>query len=139
MSKLLDEDMKTVKPQGDQQLLEQLSKPEVQESLTVLIEQLPRLTEVLITLADNFETVKSLATDEILKEDTMNAVKEFARPAIGTAKKVAQNVMEAKELAEENNEVIGVFGLMKLLKEPQVQKMLRFIQAYLQVSAQKKE
>ncbi|MBW4840419.1 MAG: DUF1641 domain-containing protein, partial [Paenibacillaceae bacterium] len=37
----------------------------------------------------------------------------------------------------DSQEVIGVFGLMKMLKDPQTQKLLRFVNAYLQVSGER--
>lgn len=137
MSKILeDENLKKTLPQDERDLLDQLLKPEVQQSLTTLVEQLPKLTELVTTLSSNLEVVKSLVTDDRLKEDTAGAIKELAEPAIHSAKKLAANVIEARDLAEENEEVIGIFGLLKLLKDPQAQKFFRFINAYLKVTAQ---
>ena len=56
------------------ELLDQLLKPEVQESLTALIEQLPKLTEVVNALTNTYDLTKSLATDEVLKSDTVGAI-----------------------------------------------------------------
>ncbi len=39
---------------------------------------------------------------------------------------MAATAIEAKDRADESNEVIGLFGLLKLLKDPQAQKMFRF-------------
>jgi len=123
--------------QGERELLEQLLKPEVQESLTTLVEQLPKLTELVNLLTKSYDVVQSLATDEILKNDTVGAIKEFVGPVADTAKTLAQNVIEAKDRAEESNEVIGIFGLLKMLKDPQAQKLFRFVNAYLQVSKER--
>jgi uncharacterized protein YjgD (DUF1641 family) len=132
-----DGNMEKTLPQGERDLLDQLLKPEVQQSLTILVEQLPKLTELITVLTKNLEVVKSLVTDEILKEDTVGAIKEVAEPAIHSVKHLAANVIEAKDRAEESEEVIGIFGLLKLLKDPQAQKMLRFLNAFLKVSAEK--
>ena len=35
---------------------------------------------------------------------------------------MAATAIEAKDRADESNEVIGLFGLLKLLKDPQAQK-----------------
>ena len=51
-----------------------------------------------------------------------------------SVKAVTRNVMEAKERAEESEEVIGLFGLLKIMKDPQAQKFFRFLNAYLEVS-----
>ncbi|HET6872454.1 MAG TPA: DUF1641 domain-containing protein [Sporolactobacillaceae bacterium] len=119
---------------SNQDVLEQLKKPEVQESITTLVEQLPKLTEMVTALSKAFDFGKSVATDDVLKSDTAGAIKEVATPVIDTVKNVAATAMEAKDRAEHSHEVIGVFGLMKLLKDPQAQKLLRFINSYLQVA-----
>lgn len=50
---------------------------------------------------------------------------------------MAATAIEAKDRADESTEVIGLFGLLKLLKDPQAQKMFRFVNAYLQISAER--
>lgn len=115
-------------------LLEQLAKPEVQESLSKLVEQLPKLTEVLNSLTAVHDFTKSLTTDQVFKNDMISATVEIMGPAIDCAKTTALNAIEAKERAEKSTETFSVFSLMKMIKDPQVQKMLRFVNAFLQVS-----
>lgn len=131
--------VKTAEPdrQVEKDVLEQLLKPEVQESITALVEQLPKLTEMVTQLTTIYETVHSLLTDELLKKETIHATKDMLGPVVDSAKEVARNVMEAKERAEESDEMIGIFGLLKLLKDPQTQKVLRFLNAFLEVSNQR--
>ncbi|MEG0259823.1 MAG: DUF1641 domain-containing protein [Lysinibacillus sp.] len=118
-------------------VLDQLLKPEVQESLTTLVEQLPKLTEMMTLLTKSYDFAQSVATDEILKNDTISAVTEMAGPVVGTAKNLAATAIEAKDRADDSSEVIGIFGLMKMLKDPQVQGVLRFANAFLQVNAER--
>ncbi|WP_342479741.1 DUF1641 domain-containing protein [Paenibacillus sp. FSL F4-0097] len=118
-------------------VLEQLLKPEVQESLTVLVEQLPKLTELVGVLTKSYDFVQTVAADDVLKSDTVSAIKELAEPVVHSAKNMAATVIEAKDRANESNEVIGLFGLMKLLKDPQAQKLFRFVNAYLQVAGER--
>ncbi|CDQ20670.1 DUF1641 domain-containing protein [Halobacillus karajensis] len=121
----------------ERELLDQLLEPEVQESLTVLVKELPKLTELVKILSSSYDTVQSLASDEVLKRDTVEFMSEVAEPLKASAKEVAQNAIEAKDQADNSSEVIGLFGLMKMLKDPQAQKMFRFINAYLKVSAER--
>lgn len=121
-----------------QDLLDQLLKPEVQESLTILVEQLPKLTEVVTLLTKSYDLATQVANDEVLKNDTVNAVKEMAEPAIGCVKNLAATAIEAKDRADASNEVIGLFGLLKLLKDPEAQKIFRFATAFLELSAERK-
>ena len=123
--------------QGQLDVLDQLLKPEVQESLTTLVEQLPKLTELVNILTKSYDFAQTVATDEVLKSDTVGAITELVEPVKDTVKSMAATAIEAKDRADESNEVIGLFGLLKLLKDPQAQKMFRFVNAYLQVSAER--
>lgn len=100
----------------------------------MLVEQLPKLTEMVGALTKSYDFFKSLSTDEVLKNDMVGGFAEVAGPVVGTVKKVAANVIEARDRAEESQEVIGLFGLLRMLKDPQAQKLFRFVNAYLQVS-----
>lgn len=124
--------------QCKQDLLDQLLKPEVQQSLITLVEQLPKLVEVVNLLTKAYDFAQQVATDEVLKNDTIGAIKEISEPMISRVKNVAQTAIEAKDRAETSNEVIGLFGVLKLLKDPEAQKLIRFITAYLEVNAERK-
>lgn len=121
-----------------QDLLDQLLKPEVQESLNTLVEQLPKLTEVVTVLTKAYDLAQLVATDEVLKSDTVTAVKEVAEPVIGSVKNIAAVAIEAKERAEESTESVGIFSLLKLMKDPEAQKLLRFANAFLEIQAERK-
>lgn len=118
-------------------VLDQLLKPEVQESLSALIEQLPKLTEIVNAMTKSYDFAHSVATDDTLKSDTVGAITEIVGPVKDSVKNIAATVIEAKDRAEESNEVIGLFGLLKMVKDPQAQKVFRFVNAYLQVSEEK--
>jgi uncharacterized protein YjgD (DUF1641 family) len=118
-------------------ILERLLKPEVQESLTTLVDQLPKLTELVNILTKSYDFAQSVATDEILKNDTVGAIQEILEPVTHSVKNIASIAIEAKDRAEESKEVIGIFGLLKMLKDPQVQKLFRFLNAYLQITAER--
>ncbi len=108
--------------QGQLDVLDQLLKPEVQESLTTLVEQLPKLTELVNILTKSYDFAQTVATDEVLKSDTVGAITELVEPVKDTVKSMVATAIEAKDRADESNEVIGLFGLLKLLKDPQAQK-----------------
>ncbi|AIQ68402.1 MULTISPECIES: DUF1641 domain-containing protein [Paenibacillus] len=118
-------------------LLDQLLKPEVQESLTTLVEQLPQITQLVGALTKSLDFVQTVASDEVLKSDTVGAIKELAEPVVDSVKTMAATVIEAKDRANESSENITLFGMMRMIKDPQVQKMLRFMNAYLQVSGER--
>lgn len=97
--------------QGQRDLIDQPLKPEVQESLTVLVDQLPKLTELVNILTKSYDFAQSVATDEVLKSDTVGALTEILEPVKETAKEVAATAIEAKDRADASNETIGLFGL----------------------------
>ncbi len=119
-------------------VLEQLLKPEVQDSITALVNELPKLTEMVQTLTKVYDVAMSLATDDVLKNDIVGAVGEIATPVVNSAKGLAATAIEAKDRAAENTETIGLFGMLRLLKDPQVQQLFRFANAFLQVSKEHK-
>lgn len=130
-------DQEVVSSKSQQDILDQLLNPEVQQSLNVLIQELPKLTELVGVMTKSYDFVKSVATDEVLKNDTFGAISEIAGPVVGKVKNMAATVIEAKDRAEASQEVIGLFGLMKMLKDPEAQKIFRFMNAYLQVAGEK--
>ena len=119
-------------------VLDQLLKPEVQESLNTLVEQLPKLTELVNILTKSYDFAQSVATDDVLKNDTVSAISEIATPVVHSVKGLAANAIEAKDRAEANTDVIGLFGLLRMMKDPQAQKLFRFAQAFLEVSSERK-
>jgi uncharacterized protein YjgD (DUF1641 family) len=82
-------------------VLDQLLKPEVQESLNTLVEQLPKLTELVNILTKSYDFAQSVATDDVLKNDTVSAISEIATPVVHSVKGLAANAIEAKDRAEE--------------------------------------
>ncbi|MFB5282916.1 DUF1641 domain-containing protein [Peribacillus sp. Hz7] len=118
-------------------VLDQLLKPEVQESLTTLVEQLPKLTELVNILTKSYDLAQAVATDEVLKSDTVSAITEIVEPVTHSVKGLAATAIEAKDRADANQDVIGLFGILKMLKDPQAQKLFRFANAFLQITAEK--
>lgn len=114
-------------------LLEQLAKPEVQSSLLVLIDNLPKISGMLNELSATYEMLKNIATDPIFVEDIKGGFSEFVKPLEEKAKYIASAAVEANDRLDQHSQTIGVFGLMKMLKDPQTQKALNFVNSMLEV------
>ncbi|GIP40457.1 hypothetical protein J31TS4_37370 [Paenibacillus sp. J31TS4] len=125
--------------QAKPDVLDQLMKPEVQESLTVLVENLPKLAEMVTLMTKAYDVAQSVASDRVLIEDLKGGMDEFVKPITTKAKSVAQAAIEAGERAQAEPATIGLFGLLKMLKDPQVQKTLRYTQAFLDVLGEKQQ
>jgi uncharacterized protein YjgD (DUF1641 family) len=120
-------------------VLDQLMKPEVQQSLTVLVESLPKLTEMVTFLTSAYDLVQNIVTDEVLIEDLKGGMEEFVKPIKDKAKGLAAAAIEANERMASDTSTVGLFGILKMLKDPQVQKMFRFTQAFLEVLSERQQ
>ncbi|MDQ0884560.1 DUF1641 domain-containing protein [Peribacillus sp. V2I11] len=121
-------------------VLNQLLKPEVQESLTVLVENLPKLAEMVPYLTKSYDLAQSIMTDRVFINDLVGGIQECVKPLEGKIKECAATAIEANDWAQANQgTTIGVFGLFRILKDPQIQKMFRFAQAYLDLTSKKQE
>ncbi|WP_010268594.1 DUF1641 domain-containing protein [Paenibacillus senegalensis] len=122
----------------EKDVLDQLTKPEVQQALTVLVENLPKLAEMTTILTKTYDIVQTVAKDEVLINDLKGGMEEFVKPVQEKAKGLAQAAIEANERSREESATVGLFGMLKMLKDPQVQQVLRFSQAFLEVLAERK-
>lgn len=120
-------------------VLEQLLKPEVQEALTTLVDQLPKLAEMMTLLTKTYDFAQKVANDRVLIQDTVSSIQEMVKPMGEKVKGYASAAIEANERAEQSDATIGLFGMLKLLKDPELQKMLRFSQAYLDILGERKK
>jgi uncharacterized protein YjgD (DUF1641 family) len=120
-------------------VLDQLLKPEVQESLTLLVDNLPKLAEMVNMLTKAYDFAQNVATDKVLINDFAQGIGEFVKPVQEKAKNIASAAIEAGERSQADvSTTIGLFGMLKMLKDPEVQKTLRFAQAFLNVLAERK-
>ncbi|MDP4096242.1 DUF1641 domain-containing protein [Paenibacillus sp. P96] len=114
-------------------VLDQLMKPEVQQSLTVLVENLPKLTEMVTVMTNAYDVARSLATDPVFIGDMKSSMGEFVKPVTESAKGIASAAIEAGDRVQTEAGTVGLFAMLKMLKDPNVQKGLRFAQAFFDV------
>jgi uncharacterized protein YjgD (DUF1641 family) len=120
-------------------VLDQLMKPEVQQSLTVLVDNLPKLAEMVTLMTKAYDFAQGIATDKVLINDFAQGIGEFVKPVQEKAKGIATAAMEAGERSQEAaGTTVGLFAMLKMLKDPEVQKTLRFAQAFLNVLAERR-
>ncbi|MFK7692991.1 DUF1641 domain-containing protein [Paenibacillus sp. HJGM_3] len=120
-------------------VLDQLLKPELQEALTVLVEQLPKLAEMTTLLTKMYDLASKVAADRVLIQDMVGGLKEVVEPIQEKVKGYASAAIEASDRADQSDATIGLFGMLKLLKDPELQRMLRFSQAYLDILGERKQ
>ncbi|MFS0559066.1 DUF1641 domain-containing protein [Brevibacillus sp. 179-C9.3 HS] len=120
-------------------VLDQLMKLEIQQSLTVLVANLPKLAEITTILTKTYDLVQTVANDHVLIEDLKGGMEEFVKPIQDKAKGIAQAAIEANDRSHVDSSKIGLFAMIKMLKDPQVQKTLRFAQAFLEVLGERQQ
>ncbi|MDF2721652.1 MAG: hypothetical protein K0Q59_1327 [Paenibacillus sp.] len=126
-------------PAAREDVLDLLMKPEVQESLTVLVENMPKLAEMVTLMTKAYDFVQSVSTDRVLIDDLKGGMDEFVKPITAKAKNIAAAAIEASDRSQAETSTIGLFGLLKLLKDPQVQQSLRYAQAFLEVLGEQRK
>ena len=144
MSQTINESEAQVNPEAPaaastKDLVDQLLKPEVQQSLTTLVDNLPKLTEMITKMTAAYDVVQSLATDKVFVDDIKAGFTGVVGPVIGQVKNAAATAIEAGDRAKRDTSSVSVFGLLKMLKDPNVQQALKFSQAYLDVLNEQKK
>ncbi|QQE80087.1 DUF1641 domain-containing protein [Alicyclobacillus sp. SO9] len=107
---------------------ELLLQPEVQHAVTELIQQLPKLAPLISLLGTGVEVATEALSDAEMMGGLETMVREKAKPLQTTVKNASEAIREAKSRAEKDNTYIGIFGVLRLLKDPNVQYALRFVQ-----------
>lgn len=125
--------------QAQLDVIDQLMKPEVQASLNTLIEQLPKLAEMMTMITKTYDLVQTIMTDHVLIEDMKNGMKEMLNPVKDKVKYYASAAIEACDRAKTDTSSVGLFDMLRLLKDPQVQKMFRIMQAYVNVLSEREQ
>ncbi|WP_276356758.1 DUF1641 domain-containing protein [Cohnella caldifontis] len=112
-------------------LRDRLAQPEVREALRALLDRLPQLTEMAVQVSDAYAKIRDVVTDPVFAADLKNGFEEFAAPVKEKAKELASAAIEAQERANADTRTIGLFGLLRMLRDPQAQKAFRFAKALL--------
>jgi uncharacterized protein YjgD (DUF1641 family) len=109
-------------------LTELLLQPEVQQAVTELIQQLPKLAPLVSLLGTGVEVATQALSDAEMMGGLESMVREKAEPLQTTVQNAAEAIREAKSRAEKDSTYIGIFGVLRLLKDENVQYALRFVQ-----------
>ncbi|MCL6487375.1 MAG: DUF1641 domain-containing protein [Alicyclobacillus mali] len=117
---------------------ELLLKPENQEALRVIVEQLPKLASVLRLFGKLYDAAEEILSDGATLGAVEELVKEKTSPVMAKYRALTDAYREAKVRAEHDRTQFSVFGVLRLLKDPVVQENLRLISAFLAVQSERK-
>ncbi|WCK52652.1 hypothetical protein PP175_14555 [Aneurinibacillus sp. Ricciae_BoGa-3] len=118
--------------------ISKLASKENLEALTTIIDSLPRIASMVTLLDSAAAKLEPILSNKDYLSNVMEAATVIAAPVTEKVQDSVSMVKEAKERAERNDTTISLFGMLKLLKEPGVQKGLKFTQAMLDVMNEKK-
>ncbi|GGJ12472.1 hypothetical protein GCM10010885_22330 [Alicyclobacillus cellulosilyticus] len=116
-----------------------LLQPETQEALTTVLEQLPKLAKMLTVLGKLCDVAEAALTDGEMLQAATDLLKEKTQPIQDKVKEGMAVIQEARARAAQDHTKVGLFTLLRLLKDPTVQKNLRFLHALLSVLAERSE
>ncbi|MBX6353765.1 MAG: DUF1641 domain-containing protein [Thermoflavifilum sp.] len=106
-----------------------LLEPQTQAALTALLKELPRLAGTLQVMSRLCQAAEDALTDPEFMGGVEDMLRVKLRPWRERAREWREAVEAAKDRAERSTERIGVFGLLRLLRDPAVQRALRFAAA----------
>ena len=138
-------------------VLDLVVQPEIKEFLATTIPMIPKITNIMRITSKLYDLTEELLKDteilEILEMDTIKTAEavetvetaKTAGPIHHLVPEAIQDgvalVHEAQIRAESDSSKVGMIGLYRMLKDPTVQKNLRFMKAWLAIISerQKKE
>lgn len=115
---------------------ELLLKPENQDALRTIVEELPKLATAMRLFGKLYDAAEEVLSDGATVGAIEEILRDKAQPAWNKYKSVTDAAREAKDRAKNDNTHYGVFGILKLLKDPTLQKNLRFVQAFLEIQGE---
>lgn len=98
-----------------------------------LLNRLPDLVALLKPVLQFAEFAKSVLEDRDSMQYLLSSAAELA-PFTRYIQEGRDMVLEAKRVADQDGSQVTVFSLLRLFKEPMVQKSLRFVKAFVQVA-----
>ena len=116
---------------------ELLLKPEYQEALHDIVEQLPKLAVVMSLFGKLYDVASEALTDGELMGSLEELLRQKTQPIKESYANLSWAAKEAKERAESETAPIGVFGILRMLKDPMVQKNLKLVSAFLSVMGER--
>jgi uncharacterized protein YjgD (DUF1641 family) len=127
----------TIPMTEQQDVFDALLDPEVQASLHTLVKQLPQLAVATAWLVKGVDVATEVMTDGDMLEGVAHIVREKAKPVQKKLKEAAVIAREAKHRGETDTSRVSIFGILRLLKDPTVQKNLRYVQAFLTILSER--
>lgn len=120
-------------------VLDSIVQPEIKEFIETAIEIIPKMTHIMKVMSKMYDVAEVLAKDSELMELLKLDGNPSLDPLDDTIEGSVELVHEAQERAEADKSKVGMIGLYKMLKDPTVQRNLRFMKAVLAEIGERRE
>jgi uncharacterized protein YjgD (DUF1641 family) len=126
-----------IEPQSD--VLDLVVQPEIKEFLVTTVQMIPKITNIMKITSEMYDLTEALLKDTEMLEIFGEAMKGTTEPIQDTIEDGVSLVHEAQERAEADTSNVGMIGLYRMLKDPTIQKNLRFMKALLAILAERRD
>lgn len=132
-------DLTSVKPNAQDDIADLLLDPAIQESLITVLKEMPKLASLLRTFGDFYDLFKSIMSDPSAIDTILVPLGNKIEPLQEKIANARELYQEAKQRSENEETRVSLFALLRLLKDPTVQKNLRLVQAMLTLISERGE
>jgi uncharacterized protein YjgD (DUF1641 family) len=106
---------------------------ETLESALILLDKLPKISKYVQVMEQIFDTLESVATDKQSLGYLFNSAKEIVEPLSSKVQDGVSMIQEVQIRAESITRPVTLFSVLKLLKDPSVQRGFQLFSAFLEV------
>lgn len=108
------------------------------EAIITISQKLPSIARLVTMLDQVAGFIESVVTDRESVAYLTNSIKQYMEPVSDNLDKGVSIVREAQKKAEADTSTVSVYQVYKMMKDPTVQKSLKFVNALLEVLATRK-
>jgi uncharacterized protein YjgD (DUF1641 family) len=109
------------------------------DALFALVNKLPKFVELLTAVEPMIEFVRAVLDDRTSLENLVHSAQSVVHPVTATLQSGTELLQAAKQRAGADRSPVNVFSLMKLLRDPNVQYGVHFVQAALGILQERQE
>ena len=114
-------------------------QPEIKEFLVTTVQMIPKITNIMKITSEMYDLAEELLKDTEMLEIFGEAMNGTTEPIQDTIEDGVSLLHEAQERAEADTSNVGMIGLFRMLKDPTIQKNLRFMKALLATIAERRD
>lgn len=111
----------------------------IQESLVTVLKEMPKIASMVKTFGDFYDLFNSILSDPSAIDTILVPLGNKIEPIQEKITSAKELIQEARERSENDHTHVSLFALLRLLKDPTVQKNLRLVQAMLTLISERSD